>query len=344
MKKIKLFKPYVSWRAIWNVVKVLQSGQLAEGPQVKAFEKEFGEMFGFEDVIALNSGTSALELAFELAQIGKDDEVITPVLTAVATNLPLVHCGAKIIFADTEDDLNINISDVKNKITPKTKAIVFVHFNGNSRGLDELVKLCKERKIILIEDAAQAIGADNLGKGDFVCFSFQAIKTFTTGDGGALICKDKVLSQKARRLRWFGLDRQNRQTSDIKEAGYKYHMNDISAAIGRGNLHSLKKVIEHRKRLVEEYRKNGIQAFIWRAFVFSDRREELKERLNENGIDSASYDNRNDLYSIFGGKKDLSIMNKLEHKYLLLPLHMGVTVSDVDRISRIINNFNQNKS
>jgi len=343
MKHIKLFKPYVSWRAVWNVVRVLRSGQLAEGPQVKAFEKEFGDMFGFDDVVSLNSGTSALELAYELAQIGPGDEVITPVLTAVATNLPLLHRSAKIIFADTEEDLNISVADVKSKITSKTKAVVFVHFNGNNRGLDELVVLCKGKNITLIEDAAQAIGSDNLGKGDFICLSFQAIKTFTTGDGGALICKNKLLSQKARRLRWFGLDRGNRQTSDITEAGYKYHMNDVAAAIGRGNLRSLRKVILYRKRLVEEYKKHNISAFIWRAFVFSDRREELQKKLKEQGIDSAAYDNRNDLYSIFGGKKVLPIMDKLESRYLLLPLHTGVSVRDVQKISGIITNFNQKK-
>jgi len=166
MKKIKLFKPYVNRFAVANVIKVLLSGQLAEGPQVKAFEKEFGEMFGFSDVISLNSGTSALELAYELAGISAGDEVITPVLTAVMTNIPLARLKANIIFADAEEDLNIDVEDVKRKITPRTKAIVFVHYNGNNRGFDEIMKICAEKKITLIEDAAQAIGSDNWGKGD----------------------------------------------------------------------------------------------------------------------------------------------------------------------------------
>lgn len=326
---------------MWNVFLVLKSGQLAEGPQVKKFESELSQFFGFGDVISLNSGTSALELAYELAGIEEGDEVITPVLTAVMTNIPLVRRKARIIFADIEDDLNINIKDVINKITPKTKAIVFVHFNGNSRGLDQLSEICKKKNLILIEDAAQAIGSENIGKGDFVCFSFQAIKTFTTGDGGALVCKNKELAEKARRLRWFGLDREKRSTSDIKEAGYKYHMNDISAAIGRGNLVNLKKVIKHREKLVEEYRKNGIQAYIWRAFILTNNRDGLQKILKENGIDSAVYDNRNDNYSIFGGKVDLSTMNKIENEYLLLPLHTGMTTKDVSYVSNIINTFKQ---
>ena len=341
MKQIKLFKPYVSWRAIWNTVGVLRSGQLAEGPQVRAFEREFGVMFGFEDVVSLNSGTSALELAYELADIGEGDEVISPVLTAVATNVPLVRRKAKIIFADTEEDLNMSVVDVKRKITPRTKAIVFVHFNGNNRGLDELVALCAEKKIMLIEDAAQAVGSDNWGKGDFVCMSFQAIKTFTTGDGGALLCKDKLLAQKARRLRWFGFDRSRGQSSDIAEAGYKYHMNDIAAAIGRGNLHSLPKVIAHRKRLMEEYKAHGVPAFIWRAFVLSDKRDELQKALVGQGVHAAVYDNRNDTHSLFGGKQALPVMDVLENKYLILPLHMGVSIANVKQICAIIMQFNE---
>jgi dTDP-4-amino-4,6-dideoxygalactose transaminase len=160
MRKIKLFKPFVSWYAVWNTIKVLRSGQLAEGPRVKEFEKEIEKRFGLKNVVAVNSGTAALELAYELAGINAGDEVITPVLTCTATNIPLVRRGAQIVFADIEPDLNINVEDVKKKITAKTKAIVFVHFGGNNRGLKELIDIAKEKNIILIEDAAQALGSE----------------------------------------------------------------------------------------------------------------------------------------------------------------------------------------
>ena len=205
MKNIPLFKSYVSWRSVWNVCLLLIKSNygtyLGEGPQVKAFEKEFAEKFGFEHVAAVNSGTSALELAYELAGINEGDEVITPVLTAAMTNLPLLHRKAKIVFADIERDLNVSVQDVKKKITPKTKAIVFVHFGGNNRGLKELIALAQEKELILIEDAAQAVGSDYWGKADFTCVSLQAIKTLTSGDGGFLICKDKNLHEKAKRFR-----------------------------------------------------------------------------------------------------------------------------------------------
>ena len=154
---VKLFRPYISWRAIFYVVRVLLGTEIAEGKWVKQFEYEFGKKFNKKNVVALNSGTTALELAYELAGIQPGDEVITPVLTCTATNIPLVRRGAKIVFADIDYDLNINIEDVKNKITNKTKAIVFVHFGGNNRGLKELAHICSEKGIILIEDAAQAV-------------------------------------------------------------------------------------------------------------------------------------------------------------------------------------------
>ena len=136
MRKIGLFKSYISLRSIWNVCILLfksnHGAYIGEGPQVKAFEKEFGEKFAdqlnCENIVALNSGTSALELAYELADIGEGDEVVTPVMTAVATNLPLLHRKAKIVFADVGDDLNMSVDDVRSKITSKTKTIVFVHF------------------------------------------------------------------------------------------------------------------------------------------------------------------------------------------------------------------------
>ena len=113
MRKIKLFKPFVSWYSVWNTVKVLRSGQLAEGPRVKEFEQEFGRQFGLKNVATVNSGTAARELAYELAGVGEGDEVITPILTCTATNLPILHRKATIVFTDIDRDLNINIEEMK---------------------------------------------------------------------------------------------------------------------------------------------------------------------------------------------------------------------------------------
>jgi dTDP-4-amino-4,6-dideoxygalactose transaminase len=338
--KVKLFKPFVSWWSVFYTLRTLRSGQLAEGPMVKLLEKKFLEKFKLPNVLALNSGTSALELAYEIADIGDGDEVITPVLTCTATNIPLVRRKAKIVFADTDYDLNIDVEDVKRKITSNTKAIVFVHFGGNNRGLEELLKLAESKKIVLIEDAAQAVGSDFWGKADFTCVSTQAIKTFTTGDGGFLICRDDTDHAKGRRLRWFGYDRELKQKlgdTDLKEPGYKYHMNDISASIGLGNLKSLDRIIEHRKTLITAYKKIGAITGIWFASVLVNKRQEVVDVLKRNGIESGLHHYRNDQYTIFGGRlKSLKKMDELENNYLLLPMHHRVSVRDVEFIGELI--------
>jgi perosamine synthetase len=319
---MKIFKPYVNWRSAVNVLKVLFSGQLAEGPQVKLFEQEFADKFNLKNVVALNSGTTALELAYELAGIGKGDEVITPVLTCTATNIPLVRRKAKIVFADIDVDLNIRISDVIEKITPKTKAIVFVHFGGNNRGLRELLDLCREKKITLIEDAAQAVGSDYWGKADYTCVSLQAIKTLTSGDGGFLICKDKEDYIKAKKLRWFGYDRELKQKigdCDLDLAGYKYHMNDITAAIGRGNLAVIDKIIAKRKNIMAFYNKYAnIRCHIWLCIQY--------------GKEGDQHHYRNDKYSLFKKfKNKCPIMDLMENDWRLLPLYPQLSLKQAKK-------------
>ncbi len=344
MKQIRLFKPYVSPQARANVQRVLSGTQLAEGPEVKAFEKEFSEKFNLKHVAAVNSGTSSLELAFELAGVGSGDEVITPVLTCTATNLPILHRGAKIVFADVDDDLNISIVDVERKITPKTKALVFVHFGGNNRGLKEMVRLGKKYAIPVIEDAAQAVGSDYWGKADFVCVSLQAIKTLTSGDGGFVICKRKADYERAKRLRWFGYDRDLKQKlgdTDLIEAGYKYHMNDITAAIGRGNLSVIDRLVTHRKKLIARYNKHpNVHAHAWMAIVTGiPSNTGVMQYLAEHGVGTGQYHYRNDKYTVFGGRKRFPRMDEMENSYFLLPLHHDVSLKDVDYILSVLDRW-----
>lgn len=334
---LKLFTPFVSEEAITNVTRVLRSGQIAEGPEVKQFEYEL-ENLGLQNVVLVNSGTSALELAYELAGIGEGDEVITPVLTCTATNLPLVRKGAQIVFADIDYDLNINIQDVKNKITDKTKAVVFVHFGGNNRGLSDLVELCQSKGIVLIEDAAQALGSDYIGVSDFTAISLQAIKTITSGDGGILLCKRKEDAQKAKKLRWFGYDREEKQTKgdiDLNLAGYKYHMSDVAAAIGRGNLLHLEELIAHRKKIGEIYKSYGLFSHLWLAGGLTEDYGGLKKALNDAGYDMGQHHYRNDKYSIFGGRLPLPVMGQIEFSYFFVPLHHEVTEEDAHAIGSI---------
>lgn len=351
MKTIKLFKPYISPKIDDVLLKVIHSGYIAEGEEVKQFEIEFSKFFNKKNCVALNSGTSALELAYLLAGIKEGDEVIAPVLTFVGANIPLLRIKAKIIFADIDPhNFNIDVNDVKRKITDKTKAIIFIHFGGNNENLEEIINLGQKNNIKVIEDAAQAIGSKKWGIADFAAVSFQAIKMLTTGDGGMLICKNKQDQERAKCLRWFGMDREKRQSNDyadVSEPGYKYHMNNIAAVIGRKNLLDMDKIISHRFELIEAYKKFDFSAentriipSLWSCTVVTPQRDELREFLAKNGIQTAIYHYRNDNYSIFGGEKqNLKNMNKLENNYFLVPIHQEVTIKDVKFICQKIQEF-----
>lgn len=333
-------------------MRVLSGTQLAEGPEVKLFEKEFAETFGFEEwqIVSLNSGTSALELAYELAEIGEYDAVITPVLTCTATNIPLVRRKANIIFGDiAADSLNMDFEDAQMKITERVKALVYVHFGGSSKHLKEFEDLAEEEGLDLICDAAQALGSTLSKRARFSCVSLQAIKSLTAGDGGVLICRDKEDAQKARKLRWFGYDREMKQLkgdTDLKLAGYKMHMNDISAAIARGNLAEWDSIYAHRQAINAIYSEAWEKAVkpcgylyegIWNPVVVGLKYEEAKKVAEAAGFQIGQHHYRNDQYSIFRAAfSNCPNMDDLAGGYFMLPCHMGMTLEDADRIAKVL--------
>jgi dTDP-4-amino-4,6-dideoxygalactose transaminase len=342
--KYKLFKPYMSWRARWYVLKVLMGTQLAEGPLVKQFESEFAKYFNLQrnSVVAVNSGTSALELAYECANIGPGDEVITPVLTCTATNLPLVRRGATIVFADITRHLLMDPADVRKRITPKTKAIVYVDFGGASATLKEIAEIAKEHNLTLIQDSAQSFGPYFQPLGDYVCMSFQAIKTLTCGDGGMLICKDTLMAKHAKKLRWFGYDRDEKQKhgdTDLTDAGYKMHMNDISAAIGLGNLRSIGKALRKRTLASTVFFHAGLPllCYPWLTIILHPQATRIKDELAKHGIETGQHHYRNDKYAIFGGRRtDLPMMDAMEEQYLLIPYHHDISMWDAKKICALV--------
>lgn len=350
---IKLFQPYVSQQARDNVQRVLSGTQLAEGPEVKLFEQEFAEKFGFEpwQIVSLNSGTSALELAYELLELTRYDHVISPVLTCTATNIPLVRRGVNISFGDIEGKKSLNMcpEDASFKILPETKAIVFVHFGGSSRNLQAFEELTEEHGLDLVCDAAQALGAELSRKARFSCISLQAIKSLTAGDGGVLVCRDKDDAIKARKLRWFGYDRELKQRlgdCDLELAGYKMHMNDINAAIARGNLAVWDEIVEHRKAINRVYlyqfektqRSSHILPGIWNPQVTGlPYNEAWKQKAVNNGFEIGQHHYRNDKYSLFRSVfSNCPNMDDLGDNYFMLPCHMGMTLDDAHIIAHTI--------
>lgn len=252
---ISLFKVFMSDDNSKNLEPILKSGYIAQGPQVELFETKLKEYFNYPYILSLNSATSGLTLAVKLLNLCPDDEVISTPLTCTATNWPILANGVKIKWADVDPETcNISMDSIREKITEKTKAIMVVHWGGYPVDLDELKLIQDETEIkygfrpMVIEDCAHAFGAKYNDKyigtthGNICVFSLQAIKHLTTGDGG-LIFLPKELYDRAKLLRWFGIDRNKRSgggdlrlESDISEWGYKYHMNDINATIGLSNL------------------------------------------------------------------------------------------------------------
>lgn len=270
MKKTPLipnFKPFMPRASIRNAVKVLRSGWIGgDGPYGKEFEAKIGEIIGNRNVVAVNSGTSALQLALRLANV-QGGEVITSPMTCIATNAAIVNEGGIPVWADIDPTTgNINASDIEKRISKKTKAIMVVHWGGAPADLSAIRRVAKEYNLPVIEDAAQALGSTYNGKplgshSEFVAFSTQAIKVINTIDGGLLATKYKRDVARARRLRWYGIDRQKRQWNnmlnswefDVSEVGYKMQLTDVQAAIGLGQLSDLSSLIERRRKLAHVY-------------------------------------------------------------------------------------------
>lgn len=360
---IVLFYPNVPETAIEEVTKVLKSRWIGQGPKVTKFEREFESKFLTKNAaLAVGSGTDALHMAYILAGIGLGDEVITPVFTCTATNIPLLYIGAKIRFADVDPaTLNINVDHVRQLVNERTKAIVCVHYAGLPCDMDELTEIAREYNIPLIDDSAHALGATYKGRNigeitDFSIFSFQAVKHITTGDGGMLTIKNWDLIEKAKRVRWFGIDRSAKQMghweNDIYEVGYKYQMNDIAAALGLAALAEFDKTLIYRKQLFAEYEKQfvGIEGIkligtgvkdrehaAWLCTVLAERRPDLMNKLRSFNIESSQVHYRNDRYTVLGGRRsDLPNMDKVEDNYLVLPLHLKMKLQDVEYIGKVI--------
>ena len=363
-----LFYPYISKKSKKNISKVLSGRWIGQGPMVDKFEKKFEKVISKKhSAIATGSGTDALHLAYILAGLKKGDEVITTVFTCTATNIPFLYMGIKIKFADIDiSTMNISVESVKKLISKKTRAIVCVHYGGLPCDMDELQKLAKKYNIPIIEDGAHALGAKYKNKfigniSDYTTFSFQAIKHFTTGDGGMLTLKNNKKSSKAKRIRWFGINREAKQKgvweNDVTEVGYKYQMTDISATLGYDSLNELNKILAHRRKIYDIYlnelskNKNIIcinednnkkKHAAWLFTIALEKKDYLQKKLRDYKIETNQVHFRNDKYSIFKKfvkNQKFNNMDKIENEYLVLPIHTKVSVRDAKYICKLINSY-----
>lgn len=356
-RKIPIAYPTLLKGAQKAVYKTLKTRWIGQGPEVDAFEGDIARHLGVDKqtVVTVNSGTSALELAYHLLGLKPGDEVIVPVLTCTATNLPLIRRGVKIVFADIKKDtLTIDPFDVRKKITDKTRAIVVVDLHGVQADRGPYYYSTSDNydmDIPVVVDAAQAFG--NTG-GRFTCYSFQAIKQITTADGGALICEREDEAKRARLLRWFGVDREKKMANgwqpykdrailfDITEAGYKYHMNDVAAVMGRAALAVYPKTWSKRVAIWNTYANAGLPLVdgpnnkLGYACILVDHRDEVAKYLDDHGVETNVMHVRNDAYSVFAPfRTELPQMDWVDSRYLCIPMHTHLTMRQARRVAKL---------
>lgn len=245
---IPLFKVLMADGAAEVVAKTLFSGLITEGPRVLELEDKLSAYL-WAPVLTVNSGTSALHLAAALLDLAPGDEVISPPITCVATNTALLRAGATIVWADVDPHTGLlDPRDIPRRLSTRTRAIMCVDWAGALCDFEEL----RAFDLPVIEDAAHSFGALRSTEfPDFTCWSFQAIKHLTTADGGGLHVRDAALRERGRKLRWFGIDRRAPGPNidkTIEEAGFKFHMNDLNAAIGLANFEAAIGAVEKHRQ------------------------------------------------------------------------------------------------
>ncbi len=365
---INVFKPAMGDEEIQAIAEVIRSGWIGLGPKTAEFEREFAAFAGVPHAVALNSCTAALDLALKLLGIKNGDEVIVPTMTFVSTAHAVAYNRAHPIFADVDmHTRNIDLKDVERKITARTKAIVAVHYAGRPVELDALKELAG--CIPIIEDAAHACGALFKGRpirsrGNIACFSFHAVKNLAMGDGGALTTNNKEWSERAKRLRWLGIDKGtwDRTAVDqsywweyyVDEIGLKCHLNDIAAAIGLVQLKKLEKMNE-RRRLIKNLYNRGLKELervtlpadddedhqsSWHIYsICCDLRDKLSVFLQDRGISTGVHYKPIHLYKCYGNSTHLPTAERLFERILTLPMYPTLPDEDVYCIIDCIKDF-----
>lgn len=365
-RKIVLMKVFMADEVDQPILDVLHSGYIGEGPKTAEFEKQLRKYFSNPYLTTVNNGTAGLHLAYHMAlhqnepksyYNSNDDEIITTPITCTATNEPIIANGAKIVWADVDPITgSIDPKSIESKITEHTKAITMVHWGGNPCQIDEINDIARKNEIKIIEDGAHAMGMKYKGKmfgnhSDYSMISLQAIKHITSGDGGILLMKSEKDFERAKLLRWYGIDRTIREGIDLRceldvsESGYKFHMNDICATIGLVNFSHVDEIVcRHRENAAfyysafEGYDKitcvpenpDGKSSF-WLFTIHVNNRDEVMRKLGEDGIMASKVHARNDTHSMFKEffNPNLPGVESFNRTHLCIPV--GWWVSDEDR-------------
>lgn len=252
---------------IQAVVNVLRSDYLTTGPAIEVFEKTVAEYVGAKYAVAVSNGTAALHVACLAAGIEEGDEVITTPITFAASANCVLYCGGTLVFADIDPvTYNIDLVDIEKKITPKTKAIIPVHFAGQPCDMDAIQKIAVKHNLIVIEDGAHALGAEYKGKkigtfSDMTTFSFHPVKPITTGEGGMVVTDNETLYERLKLFRSHGITRNEEMMTQNEgdwyyeqlDLGFNYRMTDIQAALGSSQMKKLDGFLGKRRELAQRY-------------------------------------------------------------------------------------------
>jgi perosamine synthetase len=368
---IPVFRPSVSQAEIDAVTRVLKSGWWGAGPEVSAFENEFAASIGVQHAVALNSCTAALHLAGELLKLPPGSEVIMSPITFVSTAFLASYNNLKIVFADVEEaTLNIDPLDVERKITEKTKAILPVHYGGHACQMDELRVIADKHNLVVIEDCAHAAGGKYKGRslgslGDMACFSFQAVKNLAVGDGGMLVVNNEEWAERARVMRWVGINKDTAQRVGkdqysweyaITDVGYKYQMTDLMATIGREQLKRLSLLNGRRREITEKYNASfadvdWITTPVMKDYADSsnhnycikvpaDKRDALAVYLKGKGISTSVHYKPLYMHKVYKNiEADCPVADRVWKEILLLPIYPDMTEEEQQKIIDSVRSF-----
>lgn len=380
-KEIPLFKVFMSPTAAEEVGKVLNSGYIGQGPKVDEFEKQLKEYFNHDYVLTLNAGTSALHLALHLLKkssgydkifdgmsseksiwpgLQDGDEVLATPMTCTASNWPILANNLRIKWVDIDPTtLNMDLDDLARKITPKTKVIMLVHWGGYPNDLDRIKEIQEKAyqmygfKPVVIEDGAHSLGSTYKGKpigshGNMTMYSLQAIKHITSIDGGLLLTPHKDLYNRAKLMRWYGIDRDGdrkdfRCEADVEEWGFKFHMNDVCATVGIENFKHAEEIISKHRDNARYYDQNlknitgvtlltrhdGHESSYWIYSLLVENRDRFYKHMKDCGIAVSQVHERNDKHTcVKEFRSNLPALDKTIGKMVSIPVGWWVTEED----------------
>ena len=359
MSFIPINKPIIGEEEKRAVEDVLSTGKLTDasyegGKYVKGFESKMKRLLGCRHVISTNSGTAALHCALRALDVGPGDEVVVPSFTFAATANVVLACGAKPVFVDTKDDYNMDAAAFRKAVTRKTKAVMPVHLYGYPADMDEIRETASSRGVRVVEDAAESLGATYKGKqtgtiSDAGCFSLYATKVATSGEGGAVSTDDDDLAHSVRLIRNHGMV----HGYDTRVLGFNYRLPELAAALASVQMDRLESFLRARERNVKELQErfSGIdgaefsQASKDRRHVFylytlrlRRNRDKVLKALNERGVGASVYFktpvHKTPLYVKLGySRKKLARTERDSGRVISLPVHPGLTPSDLDRVA-----------